>query len=234
MAFDKKGLDDYVDVATRITEFRAKYPDGYLAPIPAERPYQIVTIGPDDKVFVVVVAAAYRQPGDLSPGVGMAWEPFPGRTPYTRDSELMNAETSAWGRAIIALGAADSRKGIASREEVRNRQDEPSPFEAEADAARGGDWRPPANPHTRKADRTRGPLPDDQWTSTPANEDSPGTSNLDQQRRIAIRLGERGLTSRADKLAFCMEAGETGRPITSSKDLSFNEAAKILKITEAA
>jgi hypothetical protein len=234
MAFDKKGLDDYVDVATRITEFRAKYPDGYLAPIPAERPYQIVNIGLDDKVFIVVVAAAYRQPGDLSPGVGMAWEPFPGRTPYTKDSELMNAETSAWGRAIIALGAADSRKGIASREEVRNRQDEPSPFEAEADAARGGDWRPPANPHTRKADRTRGPLPDDQWTGTPANEDSPGTSNLDQQRRIAIRLGERGLTSRADKLAFCMEAGETGRPITSSKDLSFNEAAKILKITEAA
>jgi hypothetical protein len=54
----------------------------------------------------------------------MAWEVFPGRTPYTRGSELQNAETSAWGRAIIAVGASDSKRGIASREEVRNRQAE--------------------------------------------------------------------------------------------------------------
>ena len=35
----------------------------------------------------------------------------------------MNAETSAWGRAIIAVLAADTQK-IASAEEVRNRQSE--------------------------------------------------------------------------------------------------------------
>jgi hypothetical protein len=49
---------------------------------------------------------------------------FPGRTPYTKGSELQNAETSAWGRAIVAVGAADTKKGIASSEEVRNRRGE--------------------------------------------------------------------------------------------------------------
>jgi hypothetical protein len=250
MAFDKKGLDDYVDVATRITEFRAKYPDGYLAPVNLREPYRIETIG--DRTFIVVVAAAHRMPDDGAPGVGMAWEPFPGRTPYTRDSELMNAETSAWGRAIIALGAADSRKGIASREEVRNRQDEPSPFETEADAARGGDWRPPANPHTRKADRTRGPLPDDQWTGPPVPtngpgdtsgtaqpngdaytgpESMPGSSIPDQHRNIAIRLSKRGLTTQPDRLGFCAEV--IGRKVESTKELSYAEAAKVLEVAAA-
>jgi hypothetical protein len=36
---------------------------------------------------------------------------------------VQNAETAAWGRAIVAVLAADTRKGIASSEEVRNRQE---------------------------------------------------------------------------------------------------------------
>lgn len=113
------GNDDYVDVAARIRQFRDKYPDGCLQPaIPAE-PFTVVTIG--GREFVAYTAAAYRTPDDDRPGIGVAWEPFPGPTPFTRDSELMNAETSAWGRAIIAVGAADAKK-LASAEEVRNRQ----------------------------------------------------------------------------------------------------------------
>jgi hypothetical protein len=34
----------------------------------------------------------------------------------------MVAETSAWGRALIATLAVDSQKGIASTEEIQNRQ----------------------------------------------------------------------------------------------------------------
>lgn len=225
MAYDKSSLDDYVDVATRIAEFRAKYPDGYLAPLNPAQPFKVLAVGPDDKMFIAVVAAAYRQPGDTSPGVGMAWEPFPGRTPYTRDSELMNAETSAWGRAIIALGAADAKRGIRSLEEARNREED--------EATRGSGWQPAANPSSRKAERSREPLADDPWATGPAQspaENRPGTSTLQQQRAIAIRCNERGLTAREDKLAFCVEAGETGRPIASSKDLSYAEAAKILKM----
>jgi hypothetical protein len=110
-------LSGYNDVSSRMREFFEKHPDGRLRPA---SPWRVETIG--DKAFIVYEAAAYREAGDPNPGIGTAWEPFPGRTPYTRDSELMNAETSAWGRAILAVGAADTRKGVASAEEVRNRQ----------------------------------------------------------------------------------------------------------------
>ena len=46
------------------------------------------------------------------------------RSSFTKDSELQNAETAAWGRAIVAVLASDTKEGIASREEVRNRQTE--------------------------------------------------------------------------------------------------------------
>lgn len=113
MAFD---LGDYVDVATRIAEFREKHPEGSFQTLE----WQVL----DTKAgsFVVYRAAAYRTPDDPRPGHGSAWEPLPGKTPYTKDSEFQNAETSAWGRALIAVLAADTRKGIASADEVRNRQ----------------------------------------------------------------------------------------------------------------
>jgi hypothetical protein len=104
-------LTDYNDVASRIGEFRVKHPDGTLQS-------EIVQYGPD---VVIVKAYAYRSPDDPRPGVGLAAEPLPGKTNFTRDSELQNAETSAWGRALIAVGAADAKKGIASREEVETR-----------------------------------------------------------------------------------------------------------------
>src|SRR5271166_4336149 len=133
MAFEQRSLDDYIDVAQRIADFREKYPEGTLDTIVLDGnlPFKIVQAEGFEKdgsviqqTFVVVVAAAHRTPTDPRPGTGMAWEIFPGRTPYTRGSELQNAETSAWGRAIIAVGASDSKRGIASREEVRNRQAE--------------------------------------------------------------------------------------------------------------
>ena len=120
MAFDKSGLDGYNDVASRMAEFFTKHPDGTLQPANPAEPFRVQEVA--GKAFVVYTAAAYRTPDDPRPGIGIAWEPFPGRTPYTKDSEVMNAETSAWGRAILAVGAADTRKGVASREEVRNRQ----------------------------------------------------------------------------------------------------------------
>ncbi len=84
--------DGYVDVATRITQFRAKHPEGSLHPFDDSKPYEIINV--EGKTFVVVVAAAYRSPDDTMPGVGMAWEPFPGQSPYTEDSELQNCFAS--------------------------------------------------------------------------------------------------------------------------------------------
>lgn len=112
-------LDGYVDVAERIRLFRERYPEGSLQPANLAAPWEMVTVG--DKTFLVYIAAAYRHPDDPRPGIGMAWEPFPGRTPYTKDSELMVAETSAWGRAIKAA-LLDDRSKVASLDEVRARR----------------------------------------------------------------------------------------------------------------
>jgi hypothetical protein len=117
-----KGPLDYIDVATRIIEFREKFPQGSLQSW--RDPYVIEVRITDTtfKSFMVYSAAAYRSPDDELPGIGWAYEPIPGPTNFTRDSELQNAETAAWGRAMVAALAVDTRKGIASSEEVRNRQ----------------------------------------------------------------------------------------------------------------
>jgi hypothetical protein len=117
-----KGPLDYIDVATRIIEFREKYPTGSLQSW--KDPYVIEVKMPDGNIksYMVYSAAAYRSPDDSLPGVGWAYEPIPGPTNFTRDSELQNAETAAWGRAMVAALAVDTKKGIASSEEVRNRQ----------------------------------------------------------------------------------------------------------------
>lgn len=118
-------LSDYVDVAERISQFRAKFPEGSLRQVNLE----FVNIAGAD--YVIYTAAAYRTPDDQAPGIGTAWEPIPGRTPYTKGSEVMVAETSAWGRAMIASLAVDAKR-IASLQEVLNRQDEERDYLAEA------------------------------------------------------------------------------------------------------
>lgn len=142
MAFDSKGLDSYVDVAQRIADFRECYPSGCLQPLNPAQPFEVRKIDGTAKdgkdftaTFIVYTAAAYRTPDDQRPGIGVAWEVFPGRTTFTLGSELMNAETSAWGRAIIAVLASDSKRGVASREEVRNRAAERDGNGAESDSA---------------------------------------------------------------------------------------------------
>ena len=125
MAFQ---LDDYVTVAERIEQFRAKHPEGCLRStykielIPTPVKNEDGTWTTLDRPVLVFVAEAYRTPDDPRPGVGTASEPIPGKTPYTKDSEFANGETSAWGRAIVAVLAADTRKGVASRDEVQARR----------------------------------------------------------------------------------------------------------------
>lgn len=137
-------LDGYVDVSERIGIFREKHPEGSLQPWNPDRPYTIETV--DGNTYIVCVEAAYRTPDDPRPGIGVAWEPFPGATQFTKQSELMNAQTGAWGRAIVAVLAADTTRGIATQQDVRNRRPEkspappaeraPAPAQSEADEAR--------------------------------------------------------------------------------------------------
>jgi len=128
-----------VPVAERILSFRERFPEGTLRPADPSQPFRLVEV--NGETFLAYTAAAYRTPDDPAPGIGCAWEPVPGKTNFTRNSELQNAESSAWGRAIIAVGAADAKKGIASSEDVRNRRAEDdyyqSPEYAEQQAVPG-------------------------------------------------------------------------------------------------
>lgn len=112
-------LEGYVDVAERIRMLKAKHPEAVLRPANPQEPFKVMEIG--GREFIVYTAACYRTPDDPCPAIAVAAEPAVGKTNYTRDSEVMNAETSAWGRAIMAALACESAK-IASYEEVRNRQ----------------------------------------------------------------------------------------------------------------
>ena len=108
----------YVDVAERIRQLREKHPEAVLRPANPLEPFKIMEIG--GREFIVYTAACYRTPDDPMPAIAVAAEPSMGKTNFTRDSEVMNAETSAWGRAILAALACDSHK-VASANEVRNR-----------------------------------------------------------------------------------------------------------------
>src|SRR5215472_10705708 len=265
MAFDQRNLDDYVTVAERIGEFRDKYPDGCLRPLNPDEPFRLIQAQGFEKngdlinqTFVVVVAAAHRGPTDSRPGVGMAWEVFPGRTPYTRGSELMNAETSAWGRAILAVLAADAKRGIASAEEVRNRQAErddglPVNRDGSLSRSRTSDEektaagvmtdaqqrehnrlaKPPAN--TQPVDRSSTIEPD-VWMDGPAGfapvddpEDRPGTATADQIREMHALFSQLGIPKEQREQRLEITRKVLGLDmLASSSRLSYRQAGDLL------
>lgn len=108
-------LGDYVDVPTRFRLALDKWPDLRVV----EEPAKIVTIL--DRTFISVTMTVYRDPTDPLPCVATCWEPFPGTTPYVRNSEMMNASTSVLGRC---LGMMIPFSKMASFEEVQNRQND--------------------------------------------------------------------------------------------------------------
>ena len=111
--------DDYQPVAERIRQLRKKYPDALLRPADPAKPFTIMCVG--GREFIVYTAACYRSPSDTLPAIAVAAEPVVGTNSFTRNSEIMNAETSAWGRAIMAALAVDDNH-VASLNEVRNRR----------------------------------------------------------------------------------------------------------------
>lgn len=133
--------DDYIEVAERVRQFIEKYPEGSLA---SEWEY----VQRDGEQWLVVKGYAYRNPQDARPGIGHAWEPIPGRTPYTKGSELMVGETSAWGRATAALGIAVNR-GIATSDEVADAKGRRADPVAEKTASMGS-YRTPSGGHRQE------------------------------------------------------------------------------------
>lgn len=113
-------LDGYVDVATRRRMAVEVWPELRII----EGQPQLITVG--DSMFVQVTVTVHRSPDDPMPTSATCWERVPGRTPYTRDSEMMNCATSALGRALGYMGVGVINS-LATRDEVSLRIEVDSP-----------------------------------------------------------------------------------------------------------
>jgi hypothetical protein len=113
MAFDKSSLDNYVDVATRLRLAFEKYPDLRVQ----ETKREVIEM-PDKSCFIRCEVAVWRDATDLKPSVASACELYPGRTPYTKNSENEVGFTSALGRALGYMGFGITN-ALATRDEVQ-------------------------------------------------------------------------------------------------------------------
>ena len=179
-------LDGYIDVPSRIKLFMSRHPEGSLQ---MDAPEFVEVEG---KKWVIGRAYAYRTPDDLRPGVGTAWEIVPGTTPFTRGSEIQNLETSAWGRAIGALGIGIDAS-IATLDEIQHAKER------------------------TKVMQTTEAIPDDPWATQQPHVyvEKPGTRGTGvttkgssmypategQVKAIHAILGKQGTTDQLDKLA---------------------------------
>ena len=213
-------LDGYVDVPTRIKLFMARHPEGSLQ---MDAP-QFVEV--EGKQWVIGRAYAYRTPDDARPGIGTAWEIVPGTTNFTRGSELQNLETSAWGRAIGALGIGIDAS-IATLDEIQHAKE------------RG------------KVMRTTETPPDDPWTTQAPHEfvEKEGARSLGQTSKgssmypsspaqvkaIHAILGKQGIKEDVDKLAKVNDylTGHMSAAVTTVTELDKHTASQFIDWIQA-
>jgi len=109
-------LDNYVDVATRLRLAFEKYPDLRIQ----ETAREVIEM-PDKSCFIRCTVTVWRDANDPIPVIASACELYPGRTPYTKNSESEVGFTSALGRALAFAGFSGN-KALASRDEVEAAQ----------------------------------------------------------------------------------------------------------------
>lgn len=182
MAID---LSDYVDVRQRLTLALAQYPELRIV----EDAPELITIG--ERVYIQAGVTIFRTPDDPLPGRAYCWEVWPGRTPYTKDSEQANAATSVLGRALGYMGFGITT-AIASLNEVRTAQMNANPD--------GEQFEPYPHPSTQPKAQPRASVGANskvgEWqTDTPARKaDGPrGLATEGQLRLIATMRAEREL-----------------------------------------
>jgi hypothetical protein len=180
-------LDGYIDVPTRIKLFMARHPEGSLQMDPP----QFVEV--EGKQWVIGRAYAYRTPEDQRPGVGTAWEIVPGTTPFTRGSEIQNLETSAWGRAIGALGIGIDAS-IATLDEIQHAKERSKVMQT-TEALPDDPWLTDAPVAQYQTDT---PTPNHR-TTTKGSSMYPATEG--QVKAIHAILGKQGTSDPLDKLA---------------------------------
>ena len=183
-------LDDYIEVADRIAEFYRRFPDGRLW---AEE----VKNDPDSVEFKGFAA---RTADDPRPATGHSELAKPGTTPYTRGSEVENAETSAIGRAIVMAGIPS--KKVASADEVRAKvvpmKAVPAPAAKPAPAAEPGPPLPPP------------PAEEDSWAAVVAAVPQPPPHGGWKEGEMH-EPGHRALRARANGSLYCPTKLDDGR-----------------------
>ena len=135
MSFD---LSEYVDVKHRLNLALHKHPDLRIV----EDAPELITIG--ERVYIQCAVTVFRSADDLLPGRAYCWEVWPGRTPFTKESEQQNGATSALGRCLGYMGFGIDT-GIASANEVRTAQANNHPATERTAPARA--TAAPASPH---------------------------------------------------------------------------------------
>ena len=189
-------LDNYVDVATRLQLAFAKYPDLRIQ----ETAREVIEM-PDKSCFIRCTVTVWRNPDDPIPVIASACELYPGRTPYTKNSESEVGFTSALGRALAFAGFSGN-KALASRDEIEAAQSR--------------------QPTTRLASVTpindvEVPFPDE----GPAKV-YPSSKQLGMMRGLANGKGIKG-----DELkAYCCNV--LGRTINSTNDLTKQDISKVI------
>ena len=202
-------LDNYVDVPTRLRMALEKHPD--LRIQESQPTFREVS----QKLYIEIRCTVWRDKDDTLPVIAYCWEPFPGQTPYTRDSEQMNASTSALGRALGMMGFGIEHK-MASKQEVLARQSEPPTVTQEPAKYPDGSVVP--DPFTGEA----------QQTNVIKFKDPKGKAS-DKQLGMIRALGRgRGLATGkglADGVAEVI-----GRKIGTIEELTKSDASQIIEL----
>lgn len=210
-------LNDYVDVPHRLKMLAEKFPDVRIV----ESEPAVRVLG--NRTFIEVKVTAWRSPDDQHPAVAYCWEPFPGDNSYTRDSEQMNAATSALGR-LVAVMLPGAFAKLASTNEVFHRAG------------------PPSKP------KHVGPVPvvgggPDPWDDVPSHDEqvqaivererekkkaaSAGSAiTQPQMKMLGATAKRKGLTQAEDLRQFCVDT--IGRDITGARDLTKGEASQVI------
>jgi len=192
-------LDNYVDVPTRLRMALDKHPELRIV----ESGYRVEEFGAG--TVLICTVTIYRSPEDTHPVVASAQESLPGKTPYTKDSELMVGITSAVGRALGYMGFGID-KSIASSNEIKARE------------------------HTKPVTRASGEPVEEpfsggyqtQETSRPSGDASPKQLGL-----LRALARDRGIP--AGKGVVDAVESVLGRSLTKLDDLSKAEASRVIE-----
>jgi hypothetical protein len=194
-------LDNYVDVATRLQMAFEKYPDLRIQ----ETNREVIEM-PDKSCFIRCTVTVWRDPSDPLPVIASACELYPGRTPYTKNSENEVGFTSALGRCLAFAGFSGN-KAIASRDEVEAAQSR--------------------QPTARLASVT--PIND---VEVPFPEEGPAKAYPSSKQLGMMRGLANGKGIKGDELKeYCCNV--LGRTINSTNDLTKQDISKVITALQA-